>query len=176
MKRQKGMDAGNRTTILWSSVVIVCLSFGTVRCGKFAVCGKRPGVVTASRSAALASKILQNCGLKFARRFTLSPPAMIKIAEKLCLGYRLCYAYVNPGVQKNTKDIKERLRSCIFKGARFLFAQNSEMFSVTVEQLNAMLEHLNHCSTDDMISTDGSVMLGAVRYVLKSANLAMPLL
>ncbi|XP_075538701.1 uncharacterized protein LOC142573071 isoform X2 [Dermacentor variabilis] len=158
MKRQKGMDAGNRTTILWSSVVIVCLSFGTVRCGKFAVCGKRPGVVTASRSAALASKILQNCGLKFARRFTLSPPAMIKIAEKLCLGYRLCYAYVNPGVQKNTKDIKERLRSCIFKGARFLFAQNS------------------HCSTDDMISTDGSVMLGAVRYVLKSANLAMPLL
>ncbi|XP_050043049.1 uncharacterized protein [Dermacentor andersoni] len=170
------MNAANRTTILCSSVVIVCLSFVTVRCGKFAVCGKSRGVVTASRSAALATKILQKCGLKFARRFTLSPPAIIKIAEKLCLGYRLCYAYVNPRVQKNTNDIKERLRSCIIKGARSLFTQNSEMFSVTVEQLNAMLEYLNRCLTDDLISTDGSVMLGTVRYVLKSANLAMPLL
>ncbi|XP_054931919.1 uncharacterized protein [Dermacentor andersoni] len=152
------MNAANRTTILCSSVVIVCLSFVTVRCGKFAVCGKSRGVVTASRSAALATKILQKCGLKFARRFTLSPPAIIKIAEKLCLGYRLCYAYVNPRVQKNTNDIKERLRSCIIKGARSLFTQNSR------------------CLTDDLISTDGSVMLGTVRYVLKSANLAMPLL
>ncbi|XP_075538687.1 uncharacterized protein LOC142573062 isoform X1 [Dermacentor variabilis] len=162
--------------LLSGSIFIICLSFGNVRCGKLAVCGKSPGIRTASRSAALASKIMQKCARKLVRRFTVPTSVIIKMAEKACLGIRLCYAYENRSDDKNTSAMKQRVRNCMEKGATAFYAGNPEKFSLTLEQFKAFVEYCRHCIDDSLLPENVSVLLGAVRYLLKSANLASPVL
>ncbi|XP_075538688.1 uncharacterized protein LOC142573062 isoform X2 [Dermacentor variabilis] len=140
--------------LLSGSIFIICLSFGNVRCGKLAVCGKSPGIRTASRSAALASKIMQKCARKLVRRFTVPTSVIIK----------------------NTSAMKQRVRNCMEKGATAFYAGNPEKFSLTLEQFKAFVEYCRHCIDDSLLPENVSVLLGAVRYLLKSANLASPVL
>ncbi|XP_075726939.1 uncharacterized protein LOC142768780 isoform X2 [Rhipicephalus microplus] len=166
--------ASNVATIFCISIVILCLSCSKVQCGKFAVCGKSRGIVTASRSAALATKIMQKCGMKFARSFRVPAPVLMKLAEKICIGIRLCYAYASTRAKNSTTVLKQHIRNCMVKGSNFFYAESADQFFVSAEQLKRITEYLNHCMDDDMMDIDSSVQLGVIRYLLKSANLASP--
>ncbi|XP_075726943.1 uncharacterized protein LOC142768780 isoform X3 [Rhipicephalus microplus] len=100
--------------------------------------------------------------------------AFSTLAEKICIGIRLCYAYASTRAKNSTTVLKQHIRNCMVKGSNFFYAESADQFFVSAEQLKRITEYLNHCMDDDMMDIDSSVQLGVIRYLLKSANLASP--
>ncbi|XP_077512828.1 uncharacterized protein LOC144124023 [Amblyomma americanum] len=140
--------------------------------GKFAICGKSRGILTASRSAEFASKFMHKCGRTMILRFPFTSSILTKIAQKTCIGMRFCYAYYEAELKKNARAHKESVRECVLNGTVVLRAVVPEMMPFTEKEFQSIYAAFARCFQVDLVPTDVSVMLGAIRSMLKAANLA----
>ncbi|XP_075559604.1 uncharacterized protein LOC142591102 isoform X2 [Dermacentor variabilis] len=101
-------------------------------------CGGKSGVVTTSKSAATAARILAKCGNRLALKFNISADAVLKILPKCCIIVHLCYSQVQGTVK--------------------------EVLKVSVEDVERMGKQIQRCIGAD-IPLDKHIMLGMIRYV-----------
>uniref|UniRef100_A0A6B0UUR6 Secreted protein n=1 Tax=Ixodes ricinus TaxID=34613 RepID=A0A6B0UUR6_IXORI len=60
---------------------------------RFRQCGKSQGVVSSSKSSALASRVALNCGRTFIVDNPLTPTKLYEMLDIFCVGTHMCYKY-----------------------------------------------------------------------------------
>ncbi|XP_075535416.1 uncharacterized protein LOC142571002 isoform X2 [Dermacentor variabilis] len=133
---------------IWPFLVIT-LTLDKAACAKFEFCGKKPGVVTASRGAALATKYIQKCG------------------KDIILGY----PWTTSNMIKDVQVFRTAIRQCLVEGSLALYAIKPEAFAFNKEEFSSMMQHFNMCLRGDMLPTDASVFQASLRYLVNTFSL-----
>ncbi|XP_075535415.1 uncharacterized protein LOC142571002 isoform X1 [Dermacentor variabilis] len=155
---------------IWPFLVIT-LTLDKAACAKFEFCGKKPGVVTASRGAALATKYIQKCGKDIILGYPWTTSNMIKIAGKCCLAVQICYEYHKEKKQQDVQVFRTAIRQCLVEGSLALYAIKPEAFAFNKEEFSSMMQHFNMCLRGDMLPTDASVFQASLRYLVNTFSL-----
>ncbi|XP_070380751.1 uncharacterized protein [Dermacentor albipictus] len=124
-------------------------------------CGGRSGVVTTSKSAATAARLLAKCGNRLALKFNMPADVILKSLPKCCIMVHLCYSQLQGTVKKR---MQSDLVKCGKAYSLFLASAFPEMLNVSVEDVDRMLKQVQRCIAAD-IPLDKHIMLGMIRYV-----------
>ncbi|XP_050032452.2 uncharacterized protein [Dermacentor andersoni] len=124
-------------------------------------CGGKSGVVTTSKSAATAARIMAKCGNRLALKFNISADAVLKILPKCCIIAHLCYSQVQGTVKKT---MQSDLVKCGRAYSLFMASAFPEVLKVPVEDVERMFKQIQRCIGAD-IPLDKHIMLGMIRYV-----------
>ncbi|XP_077552719.1 uncharacterized protein LOC144167266 [Haemaphysalis longicornis] len=149
------------------SIFLTCLGLCYLTSGRtLDVCGKNPGIVTAARSAALVSKYAQSCGRTIILGYPFSTTTLLKLAEKACIGVRICYTY-HENKWKNVTAHRRALQDCMMSGIRTVFKYRPEFAPMKTEQLESFIDDIESCLPGGPMPTNESLALGVIRQFQK---------
>ncbi|XP_075535564.1 uncharacterized protein LOC142571175 isoform X1 [Dermacentor variabilis] len=121
---------------------LLCVLAASADASKFEPCGKRPGLITSSKGAAVAAKFIEKCGKDIALGYPWNTTTLQKVLVKSCLGVQLCYSHHRS------------------------FRQGT--FSLTDEQMTSLTEQFQVCLLPDVLPKDARILLAMLRYLQKS--------
>ncbi|XP_077553081.1 uncharacterized protein LOC144167776 isoform X1 [Haemaphysalis longicornis] len=148
------------------SLVLVYAFLNFVNSTTFRSCGGKPGVVTATKSAALGAKILSTCGSKILLKHSFSSKSATKILDAICVGIHICYAYHSDKI-KHTSAYKSNLSDCFASGILLLNEVRPDLYEYGATEIMSYVKDVTSCIKGDLIPTDPRVALAAVGYVRK---------
>ncbi|XP_077553082.1 uncharacterized protein LOC144167776 isoform X2 [Haemaphysalis longicornis] len=127
------------------SLVLVYAFLNFVNSTTFRSCGGKPGVVTATKSAALGAKILSTCGSKIL----------------------LKHSFSSKSATKHTSAYKSNLSDCFASGILLLNEVRPDLYEYGATEIMSYVKDVTSCIKGDLIPTDPRVALAAVGYVRK---------
>ncbi|KAL3188783.1 hypothetical protein MRX96_022281 [Rhipicephalus microplus] len=125
------------------------------------MCAGKSGVLTNSKSAATAARIMAKCGQRLAVKFNLSAELAFQTLRKSCVIAHLCYAQVD-GTVKET--IQSNLLKCGRAYVVFLASCFPEALGMPVEEVDRMFTLIESCIRAE-VPVDKHITLGMLRYV-----------
>ncbi|XP_072142396.1 uncharacterized protein [Dermacentor andersoni] len=146
---------------------LLCVLAASANASKFEPCGKKPGLVTSSKGAAVAAKFIEKCGKNIALGYPWNTTMLQKVLVKSCLGVQLCYSHHRSFRQNVTAEPSFTL-NCLLTGMNFLQKIKPEAFSLTNEQMTSLTEKFKVCLLPDVLPKDARILLAMLRYLQKS--------
>ncbi|XP_075725464.1 uncharacterized protein LOC119180271 isoform X3 [Rhipicephalus microplus] len=125
------------------------------------MCVGKSGVITNSKSAATASKLLAKCGHRLALKFNVSAKVTFTTLRKSCVIAHLCYAQVDGAVKET---IQSNLLKCGRAYVVFLASCFPEVLGMPVEEVDRMFTLIENCIRAE-VPVDKHITLGMLRYV-----------
>ncbi|XP_064456912.1 uncharacterized protein LOC135367549 [Ornithodoros turicata] len=149
---------------IWRAVVCVAVLTQQIVAVRFDVCGRPAGVVMASRSAALMSKLMAMCGKTLIVKYSASNEALARGIDIYCLAARLCYSYhgngtLHPGPERT---FASRIRNCIVKSVTVGVRWHQHL--LPNKSVESLVQEFNKCVPDRMIPKNVKLLTSAMRY------------
>nr|XP_037285550.1 uncharacterized protein LOC119178448 isoform X2 [Rhipicephalus microplus] len=138
-----------RRALLLRMLIVLSSVLQKLLCGKFQICGKTPGLLTASRGAAFASRYVQKCG------------------KDIILGY----PWTTAKLKQSDLTFRQGVRECLVRGMRAIYILKPEAFHFTQDEFFSIMQHFNNCLRGDMLPMDVSVAQGLMRYFIKRSSM-----
>ncbi|XP_075739703.1 uncharacterized protein LOC119178448 isoform X2 [Rhipicephalus microplus] len=160
-----------RRALLLRMLIVLSSVLQKLLCGKFQICGKTPGLLTASRGAAFASRYVQKCGKDIILGYPWTTAKLKQVSEKGCLGLSLCYAHNEHKRRKSDLTFRQGVRECLVRGMRAIYILKPVTFHFTQDEFFSIMQHFNNCLRGDMLPMDVSVAQGLMRYFIKRSSM-----